>query len=309
MQRSRMTRRDWSLLFALSLPWGCSFLFFKLLGAHLPPLTVAWARVALASAAMWLVLPALGVRPWAFAGRWRSFLWLGIFTNALPFTLFAWGTGRVPSGVAAIANALSPAFTVLIMAAVVGQERLSAPRLAGIGLGFLGLLVLMMPRLAGLGAGPDGLGLLACVAAAASYGVGAPVQQQLRGLPPLAVAAGQLAASTLVLTVPALLIDRPWTLPPPPASAWAALVGLSLFSTAFACALWFTLVRSAGPSNAMLVTYVIPVVALGMGALVLGEAVTLTALAGMAIIALGLALLDGRLRWPGRTIDPSRVRP
>jgi drug/metabolite transporter (DMT)-like permease len=285
-----MKRSDWLFLALLSLPWGCSFLFFKVLAGALPPLTVAFGRVAIAALALGLALRQ-APRVWKARRHWLGFLGLGLFSNAVPFTLFAWGAHRVPAGTEAICNALSPMLTVLTLRVAGRSGPLGWNRWAGVALGFAGVFVLVGPGALG---GASGAGVLACVAAAASYAVGALFMQDLRSLPPLVTATAQLTASSALLLLPALLLDQPWAWPTPSAAAWAALLGLALFSTAFAYIIWFKLNASAGPANAMLVTYLIPVTALTLDAAVLGEAITGRAVGGALLIALGLAVLDGR---------------
>ena len=285
-----MRRSDWLLLVLLSLPWGCSFLFYRVLASALPPLTVALGRVGIAAAVLGLLL-GQAPRVWRARQHWRGFLALGVFNSALPFTLIAWGEHAVPSGIAAICNALTPVFTVLAIRAAGRSGRLGLHRWAGVALGFVGVLALVGP---GTLAGGDALGTLACIGGAMSYAAGALFMPSLRSLPPLVIVTAQLIASTALLALPELLLDRPWTLPMPSGSAWGALLGLALLSTAFGYLLFFRLVASAGPSNAMLVTYLVPVTALALGALVLGEAITGRAMGGALLIALGLAMLDGR---------------
>jgi len=285
-----MKRSDWLLLIVLSLPWGCSFLFYRVLASALPPLTVAFARVGIAAAVLGLLL-GQAPRAWRARRHWRDFLALGLLNNAVPFTLIAWGEHVVPSGIAAICNALTPVFTVLAIRAAGRSGRLGLHRWAGVALGFVGVLVLVGP---GALAGGDTLGMLACIGGAMSYAASALFMPSLRSLPPLVSVTAQLIASTALLTLPALLLDRPWTLPMPSGSIWGALLSLALLSTAFAYLLFFRLVASAGPANAMLVTYLVPVTALALGALVLGEAITARAVGGALLIALGLAVLDGR---------------
>ncbi len=298
-----MKRSDWLLLALLSLPWGCSFLFFRVLAAStLPPLTVAWMRVSLAALA--LILLGQGPRVWRARRAWREFLAIGLLNNAVPFVLFAWGEHTVTSGTAAICNALSPVFTVLTLRAAGQSGPLGWNRWAGILLGFAGVMVLVGPAaLPGRGTSAEAVGMLACIGAAASYATGAPFMARVRAVPPLVTVTAQLLASTVLLALPALLIDRPWDLPPPSVSAWGTLLGLALLSTAFAYFLFFRIVATAGPTNAMLVTYLVPVTALALGAAVLGEAITARAMGGALLIALGLALLDGR--WLRRRVEAS----
>jgi len=286
-----MTRKDWLLLFALSVPWGCSFLFFKVLGAELPPLTIALGRVAIAAAVLGAALAAAGVSVAPFTRHWQDMLLLGLLNNAVPFSLFAWGETLVSSGTASVFNAMAPVLTVLALRAAGLSGPFTWNKWVGVLLGFAGVVVL---------AGPDALvgsnlwGDLACLGAAGCYALGAPVMARLRHLPPSGVAAGQLISSTLILVPAAALVDRPWALPAPSLRAWGALVGLALLSTALAYAVYFRLVARAGPANAMLVTYMVPLTALALGNLVLREPITLNALLGAGVILAGLALLDGR---------------
>ena len=286
-----MTRKDWLLLFALSVPWGCSFLFFKVLGAELPPLTIALGRVAIAAAVLGAALAAAGVSIAPFTRHWQDMLLLGLLNNAVPFSLFAWGETLVSSGTASVFNAMAPVLTVLALRAAGLSGPFTWNKWVGVLLGFAGVVVL---------AGPDALvgsnlwGDLACLGAAGCYALGAPVMARLRHLPPSGVAAGQLISSTLILVPAAALVDRPWALPAPSLRAWGALVGLALLSTALAYAVYFRLVARAGPANAMLVTYMVPLTALALGNLVLREPITLNALLGAGVILAGLALLDGR---------------
>ena len=283
-----MSRKDWLLLFALSVPWGCSFLFFKVLAQQLPPLTTALGRVSIGAAALALGLALAGQSVWSIRAHWRGLLALGLLNNAVPFTLFTLGERTVSSGTAAIYNALSPILTVLVLRVVDGVK-LGWMRGLGVLTGFAGVVVLV-----GFGGNEDLGGQAACFGAALCYGLSTPVMARLRRLPPLLVASGQLIASTILLAPFAAVVDRPWTLPGLDAAGWAALLGLALFSTALAYAMYFKLISSAGPANAMLVTFLLPVTALIVGNLILGEPVTLRAVLGMGVILLGLALLDGR---------------
>ncbi|GAC1345072.1 MAG: DMT family transporter [Acetobacteraceae bacterium] len=292
-----MTRKDWLLLVGLSLPWGCSFFFFKVLAAELPPLTIALGRVAIAALVLGAGIGLAGQSVWRIRAHWRGLLGLGLLNNALPFKLFAYGETMVTSGTAAILNALTPILTVLVLRVVDGT-RLGWNRAAGAAIGFAGVVVLVGP-----GGASSALGQAACFGAALCYGLGAPIMARLRQQPPLLIASGQLWASTLLLLPVAALIDRPWALPAPGAGAWAALGGLAVFSTALAYVMYFNLVRSAGPANAMLVTYVLPVTALILGNLALSEPITLHSVFGMGIILAGLALLHGR--WLRKGTKPA----
>ena len=145
----------------------------------------------------------------------------------------------------------------------------------------------------------DLLAELACLAATLSYAFSALWARRLRQIDPFKAATGQLICSTLILLPLAALLEQPWTLPMPSGQIWLAILAFSLICTAFAYILFFRIVAVAGPGNVMLVTFLIPVIAVILGAVVLGEAVSLSALAGMLLIAAGLAAIDGRVvqRW------------
>jgi drug/metabolite transporter (DMT)-like permease len=186
-------------------------------------------------------------------------------------------------------------FAVLSAHVLAVDERLTWSRGAGVLAGFAGVAILIGPgALAGL-ADQDLAGELACLAAAFVYALAGLYGRRFKGIPPLKVATGQITASTLVLLPLAGLVDRPWTLAPPSATAWTALVGIALFSTALAYMLYFRILAVAGATNLMLVTFLLPISALLLGHLVLGETIAPSALLGMAVIGLGLACIDGRL--------------
>ncbi|MDE2333779.1 MAG: DMT family transporter [Rhodospirillales bacterium] len=292
----------WLLLFALSLPWGGSFVFFRLLAGSLPALTTVWSRVALATPVLLLLLHLRGgwTRGPAWKDQARDIAVMAVLNNVVPFTLLAWGETRVTAGLASVLNATTPAFGVLV-AALFGAEALSRGRLLGCALAFGGVVTLIGPSVL---AGGDALGGLACLGAACSYGFAALWGRRLRGVPPLAAAAGQCLASTLLLLPVMALVDRPWALPMPDPGTWGAILGLAWVSTAFAYVIFFRIVVIAGPQNAMLVTFLTPVTGLLLGALFLGETVAPRMFAGLLLIAAGLAAIDGRLA--ARRLRPAR---
>jgi drug/metabolite transporter (DMT)-like permease len=290
MHTHAMTRREWGLLLFLSVLWGGSFFFNKVAVTALPPLTVVTVRVALAAAVLMAVLWARGVALPRGRAVLGAFLVMGLLNNAVPFALIAWGQSQIASGVAAILNASTPLFTVLL-APWLADEPLTTGRLAGVLLGLGGAAVMM-----GAGLGGRAAAELACVAAAVSYALAGHYGRRFRalGVPPLATAAGQVTASSLMLLPLALIVDRPWTLPAPGWAVLGALAGLAVLATALAFVVYFRLLASAGATNLLLVTLLIPVTAILLGVAVLGEALLPRHLAGMALIGLGLAAIDGR---------------
>jgi drug/metabolite transporter (DMT)-like permease len=289
-----MSTADWLLLVGLSILWGGSFFFAKIAVAELPPLTVALGRVALAAAILIVVTRVLGVALPDRLSGWRAYVVMGLLNNVIPFSLIFWAQTHIPSGLAAILNATTPLFTVLVAHAATSDERLTSARLTGVGIGFLGVVIMIGPDLL-REVGGNVWGQLACLLAALSYAFAGVYGRRFRGEPPLRVAAGQLMASTALLIPLVVLIDRPWTLPAPSAMTLGALAALAILSTALAYVIFFRILARAGATAISLVTFLIPASAILLGVLILGEHLALRHIAGMMAIGLGLAAIDGRL--------------
>ena len=285
--------RDWLLLGVLSVLWGGSFFFTGVSLRELPPLTVVFLRVALAAI---ILLPVLWIYRIRFPARlsdWKPFFVLALLNNVLPFSLIVVGQTYIPSGLASVLNATTPLFTVLVMAAA-GEEKLQARRLAGVIAGLIGVVILHGQGL-GFEAGQS-VGILLCLAAAFFYGLSALyARRRLLDSPPLATAAFQLMASALVMAVVAAAVERPWQLPMPGAATWLATIGSAALSTALAYIIFFRILRRSGSTNVMLVTLLIPVTAILLGVLVLGEAISLREIVGAVVIGSALLIIDGRV--------------
>lgn len=284
---------EWALLAALALLWSGSFFFAKIALAELPPITLVLARVGLAAATLLAVIAVWRIPvPWS----WRlagQFLVMGALNNVVPFALIFWGQRTIDTGLAAILNATTPIFTVLLAHVLTRDERLTRNRAAGVLFGLLGVMVLIGPHaLAGFDLAA--VSQLAIIAAALSYGFAGIYGRRFRGLPPIVPAAGMLTASTVMILPAALLLDRPWTLHVG-GDTWTAVAGLALLSTALGYVVYFRILAAAGATNLLLVTLLIPVGALTLGAFALGERLAWNAFAGMALIFLGLAAIDGRV--------------
>jgi drug/metabolite transporter (DMT)-like permease len=223
---------------------------------------------------------------------WKPFIAIGLFNNVLPFSLIVVGQTYIPSGLASILNATTPLFTVAVMTAA-GEEELSARRIAGVIVGLIGVIVLHGDGL-GLERG-QGLGILLCLAAALSYGVSALVARRLPpDVPPLGAATFQMLASAAMMIVVAGVVERPWGVPMPGVTTWLAVIGLAALSTALAYIVFFRILRRSGATNVMLVTLLIPVTAILLGVLVLGETISLREIVGALVIGGALLLIDGR---------------
>jgi drug/metabolite transporter (DMT)-like permease len=288
-----MSATDWLLLVALSMLWGASFFFGKIALLELPPLTVALGRVAIAATILVVLARITGTVLPADMAAWRPYLLMGLLNNVIPFGLIFWGQTHIPSGLAAILNATTPLFTVLVAHIATADEKLTAARVSGVIFGFCGVVVMIGPDMRQIGA--DIAAQFACLLAAISYAIAGVYGRRFRGEPPLRVAAGQLVASSIILAPLALVLDQPWTLPWPSASAWAALVALASLSTALGYLIYFRLLARAGATNVLLVTFLIPVSAILLGTLILGEQLAVRHIVGMIAIGIGLAAIDGRL--------------
>ncbi len=293
-----MTAKNWLLLAILSLLWGGSFFFIELALTGLPVMTIVWARVALAATVLGLALRVIGGAVPRGPAVWGALAVMGLLNNAIPFTLFVLAQGQITGSLAAILNATTPLFTVIVAHLATTDERVGPAKLAGLALGFGGVVVM----LSGAEATGDLWAKLACLGAALSYGLGGVWGRRFRrmGVTPLPTAFGQLTCSTLMIAPVWLLIDRPWTLPLPGLTPVLAVAGMAVLSTALAYLIFFRILAAAGATNLALVTFLIPVSATLLGVGLLGETLRPEHLAGFGLIALGLLAIDGRLlRRPG----------
>jgi drug/metabolite transporter (DMT)-like permease len=290
----RIDARDWSLLAVLSVLWGGSFFFNGAALRELPPLTLVLLRVALGAAILLPLLRMQGIGlPKGMAG-WKPFVAIGLLNNVIPFSLIVLGQTYIPSGLASILNATTPLFTVMVMAAA-GEEALQMRRVAGMALGLLGVIIL---RGWGIDTRPgQGLGILLCLGGAFSYGFAAlAARRMLRDSPPLGTATFQLMASTVMMAIVAGVVEQPWRLPMPGVATWLAVLGLAGLSTALAYIVFFQILRRSGATNVMLVTLLIPVTAILLGSLVLGEPIAAREIAGAIVIGSALLVIDGRIQ-------------
>jgi drug/metabolite transporter (DMT)-like permease len=290
----RMSASDWGLLLLLSLLWGASFLFIGVAVREMSPLLVVASRTGLAALALWIFVAASGRAFPRGAGIWGAFLVMGVLNNVCPFLIITWAQAHIPAGLASILNATTPVFTVLVAAFLLSDERPGALRVAGVATGLAGAVTVIGPE-ALEGLGRDVLAQAACLLASVFYAFSSVWGRRFgrMGLDPVVTAAGMLTASSAVLIPLAAFFALPGA-SQPSAGALAAVAGLALLSTALAYVLFYRILASAGTS-VMLVTFLIPVSAILFGTLFLGERLAPADFAGMAIIAAGLSLIDGRL--------------
>ena len=294
--KSTMGTADWITLLVLSLLWGGSFFFVEVAVDALPPLTLVTLRVGLAAVVLWAFILARGMPIPRDIRIWIAFLGMGLLNNVIPFTLIVWGQIEISSGLAAILNATTPLFTVIVASAFLSDEKATPIKLIGVVIGLFGVIVMIGPGVL------QGLGIavfaqLAILAAAISYAFAGVFGRRFKGMgvDPMMTATGQVSASTLVLLPITMFVDKPQNLPMPGLEIWASVLGLAVFSTALAYILYFKLLSSAGATNLLLVTFLIPVSAIWLGITILGEELLLIHVLGMALIGLGLLAIDGRL--------------
>ena len=291
-----MTGFEWMLLVLLSVVWGGSFFFNGIALREFPTLSIVTARVGLAALALLLLMKMLGQGIQLNRQILKAFFGMSFLNNVVPFSLIVWGQQHIASGVASILNATTPLFTMLVAHWFTTDEKINPRRLLGVltGMGGVGL---MMGLDSMESSGFHLLGQSAILLAAFSYGLAGVYGKRFAQLeiPPLATATGQLCASSMILIPLTLWIDQPWTMAMPSIEGMGSLLGIALLSTALAYVIYFRLLKTAGATNLLLVTLLIPVSAIILGVFLLDESLEPQHLSGMAVISLGLLIMDGRL--------------
>lgn len=297
MTQKSLTPRAWAELVLLSAIWGASFLSIRVALDEIGPLTVVFHRVGWAALVLWAVI-ALRRLPVPRDPRvWGAFAVMGLLNNVIPFGLMAWGQLHIPTGLTSILNAATAIWGVIVAALLFADERLTARRATGVGLGFAGVVTAVgWGALATLDV--RSLAQLAVIGGTLSYALaGAWARLRLGGLRAEVAAAGMLTASTAMALPLAWVAEGPPRLDLAPVT-WAAIAYYALAATALAYLLYYRVLASAGSGNLLLCTLLIPPVAIVLGALVLEETLRPAAYAGFAVLALGLLVLNGRI--PGR---------
>jgi drug/metabolite transporter (DMT)-like permease len=285
-----------ALLALLATLWGGSYTFIKLGVATIPPITLIAARTLIAGVLL------LAIMRWREIGlprdiaTWRRFLFQAGLNSVIPFTLIAWAERSLDAGLATILNSTSPIFTFLLTVAITRHEPATARRLFGVLAGMAGIcLIVGVQALSGLG--EQLAAQLATVTATVCYAGAAIFSRGFKGLDPMAPAAGSMICGAAILIPISLVVDRPWTLAPSMGSL-LALLGLAVFSTALAFAIYFRLIQTLGSVGTTAQAYLrVPIgVALGVG--FLGESLSPTAWVGLGCVVIGVAAM---------TIPPRRA--
>lgn len=290
----------WGLLLGLALLWGGSFFFVEIALEGFEPLTVVMLRVGLAALVLWSVVRFMGLKVPTTPAVWLAFLGMGILNNVIPFTLIVFGQKEITAGLASILNATTPLFMVLVASVLLADERAGRAQFIGVLIGFLGVVVMVGPSaLAGIDKAL--VAELAVLGAALTYAFAGAFGRRFKrlGVDPVVTAAGQVTASAALMVPLAFAFEAPLAGGWPSLSVAMSVLGLAVLSTALAYVLYFKILASAGATNLLLVTFLIPVTAIGLGIVFLDETLLLSHGVGFALIGLGLSAIDGRL-WRGR---------
>jgi drug/metabolite transporter (DMT)-like permease len=309
--------QTWAMFLTLAAVWGSSFLFIKVgLEEGVAPMTIVSLRTFFASLLLGGVLLARGGRLPLQWDVWKRMAFLGVFNIVVPFALIAWGQQYIPSGLASILNAMVPLFTIVLAAIALADEHITVARLAGLGIGFGGVVLLALPSLGAAQADADAAlavaGMLAVVLAAIFYAIasvytrrrltGHAIVRQADGTrrppSPAEISFGSAFSAFVIISVMAVLFERPERgLYAIPASSlgWLAMIWLGALGTGVAYLLFFRLIERWGATRTTLVTYVIPVVAIALGFAVLGERLRPLELAGAVLILGGVVMVNANV--------------
>ena len=285
--------KEWVLIILLSIVWGGSFFFVGVAVKELPPLTIVLFRVALASMILLAIVYLKGERMPSSLSIWGSFMVMGALNNLIPFCLIVWGQTHIESGLASILNATAPMFSIVLAHFFIREEKLTFNRIAGVVLGWIGVSILIgIESLRGFGL--EVIGQIAVLGAAISYAFAAIYGRRFKDMKPIVVATGMLCGSTIMMIPLALYFDQPWNLAPG-AMTIMSILGLAAISTSLAYIIYFHVLATAGPTNLLLVTFLIPISAIVLGVMVLGEQLGWEIFVGMGMIFIGLITIDGRV--------------
>ena len=282
------------MLLLLAAVWGGSFFFGEVALREVPPLTLTLHRVIWAVPILVSIVLFKGISVPRSPRIWGAYLVMGALNNAIPFSLIFWGQTQIESGLVSILNGTTAMFAAVVAGLLLPDEPLTAKKVIGAGLGIAGVAFIMGPS-ALTNFNLSNLAQLAILGATLSYAfAGVWGKTALAGQLPLMNALGMLIGST-VLMIPIVLVFDGLPNLALSLGVWGALIGMAVLSTALAYFLYFAILVRAGAANLLLVTLLIPPVAIGLGAVFLDERIGIEAWIGFVIIGLGFAVTDGRL--------------
>lgn len=290
---SRPTARDWLLFGLISLFWGSSYLFIKIGIETLSPLTLISGRLFFGSLVLGAALLLARVPIPRDRSTYAKLVVMAVLNIVVPFSLITWGERYIDSSLAAILQATTPLFTIVIASLALAEEAITLNRLMGLIIGFGGVVVLFSHGLSG-GSNSSLPGEIALVLSSVSYAAGGVfVRVNMRGFHPTVPAFFQVSIALLITSAMALLLESPIHLPDTPRALFA-IVWLGVFGSSLAYLIYFRLVHVLGPTRMSLITYVMPIVGIVLGVAVLGETIDLRIATGTAIILAGVGLVNSR---------------
>lgn len=290
-----MSIKDWVKFIILGLIWGSSFLWIKIGLQELQPMTLVAIRVAFAVLALLVII--ILAKKYQFNNKYLwPFIFLGLLNTAMPFALITWSEKYITSGLASILNSTSPLWTIALAPIFLADEAITRQRLVGLLAGFFGVIVLMFNQLGTVkGAG---LGVLAMLVATFFYACGAIfVRINKAKMPSEMQAFGQFLIATLFMFPVAAIFEAPLKIPVLPLT-WFALAFLGVLGSCIATLMYFSLIKSVGPTRALLVTYIFPLVGVILGAVFLDEKVGFTMILGGLLILAGIWVVNQGFRLP-----------
>ncbi len=284
---------EWGLILILSVIWGGSFFFIEVVLKEITPLTLVMCRVSIAAVALLGYVHLSGKRMPTSLSLWGTFAIMGLFGNLLPFSLIVWGQQYIESGLASILNATTPIFSVFLAHFLTSDEKLTPNRIAGILIGWVGVAFLIgIDSLAGWAI--HIVGQIAVLCAAFFYACSAIYGRRFKDISPVIVSAGMVSCSAVMMIPIAFIFEEPFCLTPG-LTTLGALLALSVICTSLAYLIYFRVLATAGATNSLLVTFLIPVSAILLGVFILKEEPKWNAFGGMLLIFLGLMFIDGRI--------------
>jgi drug/metabolite transporter (DMT)-like permease len=284
------------LLLVLATLWGASYTFIRVGVATIPPITLISGRTLIAGLLLLVIMRWRGVKLPRDAATWRRFLFQACLNSVIPWTMIAWGERSLDAGLATILNSTSPIFTFFLTLAITRHEALSSRKLIGVVAGMAGIcLIVGMQALTGLG--EQLTAQIVTVLAAACYAGAAIFSRGFKGLDPIVPAAGSLLCGAAALIPISLVVEQPWTLAPS-ANSMLALLGLAVFSTAFAFVIYFRLIQTLGSVGTTAQAYLRVPIGVALGVLFLGERLSTTAWIGLGCVVIGVAAMTIPARKP-----------
>ena len=288
-----MTAKQWIMLLGIAPIFGTTFLFYRVMAGIVSPLTAMEVRVTIASLALAVAMLAQGAPFMPMLRRWKLMTVIAAGSAAIPFCLYAYATRRVGAGMAGIFNSSGPVFAVLL-AHLLGMERLRWNKMVGVVLGMIGVIVLIgLDALAGA-SWSDVFADAVCILGTIAYAIGTLYAGKAAGLHPTSVSFAACAFSAVLILPVMLIFEPPWSLPMPNGLAWSMMAASGLLSTALGNLFFYALMREAGSVNSILVLFLVPIWAVIYGAVFIGEGIDSHAWIGAGLIFIALAAIDGR---------------